>query len=393
MIFIRSLELRGRGADQGLPSSHSPSVLWQAEGAGSENESVNRISKEILCAQHSFGLCNPSPQDVVKAKTLAMTKEGFPGPWDEQEHPVLKKDLLCVFGVSRDTAQEQSPSGAAREVDPAAVLGPASAPEKVTVCQGGVLRALRVPLVDQPLVAHWSGPEPTLERTSTRASCPERATRAAGMLREFCPRKRAGAAVWAGETPWELPFPRAGRCGGPRGSPLLLARSNLQLGGSPGAGSAPSPAQAALEEKCGERGTIFREAGAVAKQPLREEPAPAECALSAGFCWPRTCPAVLPARRGYTGASGSQRGAAACPVPWLSTVPISRMRSLRREAPSPRPGRPPGGQRSGSSDTLAAGIASDRSICSARFRLNFIMVSVAMATCKNNGSPSPANSP
>lgn len=70
-----------------------------SEGAGSENESVKHISKEILCAQHSFGPCGPSLQDVVEAKILAMIKEGFPGPWDEQEHAVLKKDSLCAFGV------------------------------------------------------------------------------------------------------------------------------------------------------------------------------------------------------------------------------------------------------------------------------------------------------
>lgn len=99
IIFIKSLELRACGADWGLPSGHSPSLPSQAEGAGSENESVKHISKEILCAQHSFGPCGPSPQDVVEAKTLAMIKEGFPGPWNEQEHPVLKKDLLCAFGV------------------------------------------------------------------------------------------------------------------------------------------------------------------------------------------------------------------------------------------------------------------------------------------------------
>lgn len=38
-------------------------------------------------------------------------------------------------------------------------------------------------------------------------------------------------------------------------------------------------------------------------------------------------------------------------------------------------------------------IAPDRSVSSARLGLNFIMVSVTMATCKNNGSPSKANSP
>lgn len=68
-------------------------------GAGSENESVKHISKEILCAQQSFGPCGPSLQDVVEAKTLAIIKEGFPGPWDKQEHPVLKKDSFCAFGV------------------------------------------------------------------------------------------------------------------------------------------------------------------------------------------------------------------------------------------------------------------------------------------------------
>lgn len=137
VVCIKSLELRGRGADQGLLSSPSPSLLWQAEGAGSENESVNLISKGILCAQQSSGLCNPSQQDFVEAKAPAMTKEGFPRPWDEQEHRVLKKDSLCVFGVSRDTAQEQSPSGAAREADPAAVLGPAGTPAKVPGWRGG----------------------------------------------------------------------------------------------------------------------------------------------------------------------------------------------------------------------------------------------------------------
>lgn len=99
IILIKSLELRGRGADPGLPSGHSPCLLSQAEGAGSENKSVKHISKEILCAQHCFGPCGPSLQDVVEAKTLAMIKEGFPGPWDEQEHPVLKKDSLCAFSV------------------------------------------------------------------------------------------------------------------------------------------------------------------------------------------------------------------------------------------------------------------------------------------------------
>lgn len=98
IICIKSLERRGRGADGGLPSGHSPSLLSQAEEAGSENESVEHISKEVLCAQHPFGPCSPSPQDV-EAKTLAMIKEGFPGPWDDQEHPVLKTDPLCAFGV------------------------------------------------------------------------------------------------------------------------------------------------------------------------------------------------------------------------------------------------------------------------------------------------------
>lgn len=36
----------------------------------------------------------------------------------------------------------------------------------------------------------------------------------------------------------------------------------------------------------------------------------AESVLSVGFCSPRTCPAALPARRGYAGAGGSQPGAA-----------------------------------------------------------------------------------
>lgn len=70
-----------------------------SEGAGSENESVEHISKEILCAQHSFGPRGPSLQDVVEAKTLAVIKEGFPGLRDEQEHAVLKKVSLCAFGV------------------------------------------------------------------------------------------------------------------------------------------------------------------------------------------------------------------------------------------------------------------------------------------------------
>lgn len=38
-------------------------------------------------------------------------------------------------------------------------------------------------------------------------------------------------------------------------------------------------------------------------------------------------------------------------------------------------------------------IAPDRSVSSARLGLNFIMVSVTMATCKNNVSASKANSP
>lgn len=57
-------------------------------------------------------------------------------------------------------------------------------------------------------------------------------------------------------------------------------------------------------------------------------------------------------------------------------------------APSPW-----GGQRGRTHDALAQIIAADRSISSARFSLNFIMVSVTMATCKNNVSPSPATPP
>lgn len=84
--------------------------------------------KEILCAQHSFGPCGPSLQDVVEAKTLAMIKEGFPGPWDEQEQPALKKDSLCAFGVCWDIGQGQSYCRAGTgTANRAAGLGPASA--------------------------------------------------------------------------------------------------------------------------------------------------------------------------------------------------------------------------------------------------------------------------
>lgn len=95
---IKSLERRGRGADGGLPSGHSPSLLSQAEGAGGENESVEHVSKEVLCAQHPFGPCSPSPQDV-EAKTLAMIKEGFPGRGTTRNTQCLRQThfVLSVF--------------------------------------------------------------------------------------------------------------------------------------------------------------------------------------------------------------------------------------------------------------------------------------------------------
>ena len=233
-----------------------------------------------------------------------------------------------------------------------------------------------------------------------------------------------GAAARDGETLWGAPLPegsaghphqpaRAGRCGGPRGSPLLPARSNLKawlcLAAAPALAAPQARHKCPSEEKCRERKKYLErqekgESRRCGREPRRGLKARSQRAFvrpgRAQRCCQHGGAVPAPAAPGVV-RPGEAGTPAACPVPRPGDTPVSRMRplqSLRWGAPSPRLGwaprcRPRGGQRSGINNALAKIIASDRSISSARFRLNFIMVSVTMATCKNNISPSPANSP
>lgn len=124
IIFIESLELKGCGVDGRLSYDHCSSLQSQGEGVGSEIEKCHAhpLCPTLLWPMRSFTAGHR------EAKALAVIKEGFPGPWDKQEHPVLKKDSLCAFSVGRDIAQGQSLSGASMgSADQAALPGPASA--------------------------------------------------------------------------------------------------------------------------------------------------------------------------------------------------------------------------------------------------------------------------
>lgn len=105
IVFIKSLELKGCGVDGGLPYDRSSSLQSQVEGIGSETEKCHThpLCPTLLWPVWSFTAGHH------EAKILAVIKEGFPGPWDKQEHPVLKKDSNCAFSVGRDVAQGQSP--------------------------------------------------------------------------------------------------------------------------------------------------------------------------------------------------------------------------------------------------------------------------------------------
>lgn len=165
------------------------------------------------------------------------------------------------------------------------------------------------------------------------------------------------------------------------------------LGRGPSVGS-PSPAQASLCREVQGKGKILREAGEGGKQALREGAqhglkAPSQRAFVRPGRAQRCCQpggAVLaPVAPGDPGAPQPARRLVPATCPWAGCS------SLQRGPPSPPAG--PGVGTARTHNALPKIIPSDRSISSTWFRLNFIMVSVAMATCKNNESPSPANSP
>lgn len=123
----------------------------------------------------------------------------------------------------------------------------------------------------------------------------------------------------------ELPIPRAGRCGVP-GSPCSCRhRATLKRGCAWPRPQRWLPRARHKRSLCREvqaKGKILREAGEGGKQALREgSTARPESSLSAGFCSPWTCPAMLPAQRGCAGAGGSSDPGA--PQPARRLVPAT----------------------------------------------------------------------
>lgn len=160
------------------------------------------------------------------------------------------------------------------------------------------------------------------------------------------------------------------------------------LGRVPSAGC-PEPARVSLCREAQGKGKILREAGEGGKQALREGAqhglkAPSQRAFVRPGRAQRCCQpggAVLaPVAPGDPGAPQPARRLVPGTCPW------SGFSCLQRGPPSPLGW-------AQTHNALPKIIPSDRSISSTWFRLNFIMASVAMVTCKNNGSPSPANSP
>lgn len=311
--------------DGGLPYDHSSSLQSLGEGIGSEIEKchVHPLCPTLLWPMQSFTAGHR------EAKTLAVFKGGFPGPWDKQEHPVLKKDSHCAFSIGRAIAQGQSSSGSQhREGRSNCTAGSCQCPNEGPRVGGrGVLPALAFPglfMLDQLLVS--SGV--VLVPPNIEYIVPEvNRAHSWGCSRWFCPVRRAQGR----ETLWGAPCPEGRTLWGPWCSLLLPAPSDLKerlcLAVAP-ALAAPSPAQVSLCREVQGKGKILREAGEGGKQALREGAqhglkAPSQRAFvrpgrAQRRCQPRG--AVL-----APVAPGDPKSSAACPAPRPSDVPVGRM--------------------------------------------------------------------